>query len=137
MPHDRVRIADARGWLEKAALDLGAGDADLAHDPPICGDAMFHAQQAVEKSLKGFLAWHEIPFRKTHDLRELFAGCGTIESSVGILAARVEGLTPYAWIFRYPGESEEPQPQEARAALALAQEAYEAVLSGLPSEVRP
>jgi hypothetical protein len=30
--------------MEKARLDLGAGDADLSHDPPFCGDAMFHAQ---------------------------------------------------------------------------------------------
>ena len=50
---------------------------------------------------------------------------------------RAEGLTPYAWIFRYPGESEEPSRDEAEQALAIAREAYEAVLSRLPSEARP
>jgi hypothetical protein len=56
MPHDPVRMADTRAWLEKARLDLGAGYADLSHDPPFCGDAMFHPQQAAEKALKGFLS---------------------------------------------------------------------------------
>ena len=56
MPHDPVLLADTRAWMEKARLDLGAGDADLSHDPPYSGDAMFHAQQAAEKALKAFLA---------------------------------------------------------------------------------
>jgi hypothetical protein len=31
--------------------------------------AVFHCQQAAEKALKGFLAWHDVPFRKTHTLK--------------------------------------------------------------------
>jgi hypothetical protein len=46
-------------------------------------------------------------------------------------------LTEYAWKFRYPGEPELPPLDEAEAALALAQEVYEAILSRLPPEVRP
>jgi HEPN domain-containing protein len=32
---------------------------------------LFHCQQAAEKALKGFLAWHDQPFPKTHDLGKL------------------------------------------------------------------
>ncbi len=46
-------------------------------------------------------------------------------------------LTGYAWRFRYPGEPEEPPVAEAREALALAREVYEAVISRLPQDVRP
>lgn len=137
MPHDPIRLADTRAWLAKAGQDLGAGRADLVAMPPYCGDAMFHAQQAAEKALKGFLAWHEIPFRKTHDLRELFEACCSVDPSLAPFRDKTEGLTPYAWVFRYPGESEEPTPEEAEETLALAREAYDAILARLPEEARP
>jgi HEPN domain-containing protein len=137
MPLDPVRVEDTRAWLEKARQDLGAGRADLAVSPPYPGDAMFHAQQAAEKVLKGFLAWHEIIFRKTHDLRELFGVCSRIDPSLRELAERAESLTPYAWCFRYPGERDEPTGEEAEEALALAREVYDAILTRFPDEVRP
>ena len=137
MPHDPVRLADTRAWMDKARLDLGAGDADLSPDPPFCGDAMFHAQQAAEKALKAFLAWHENPFRKTHDLRELFGACCGADPSLVSLGERAEGLTPYAWVFRYPGDSEEPTREEAENALGLAREVYAAILTRLPDDARP
>jgi HEPN domain-containing protein len=48
MPHDPELVAETRGWLQRAAHDLGAGAADLAADPAFTGDAVFHAQQAAE-----------------------------------------------------------------------------------------
>jgi HEPN domain-containing protein len=123
--------------MEKARLDLGAGLADLSQEPPFCGDAMFHSQQAVEKALKGFLTWHETPFRKTHDLRELFGACAGADPSLALLGRRAEGLTPYAWAFRYPGESEEPTRDEAESALALAREVVAALVTRLPEDARP
>ena len=39
--------------------------------PPLPREALYHCQQAAEKALKGFLAFHDHPFRRTHDLREL------------------------------------------------------------------
>jgi HEPN domain-containing protein len=71
MPHrDAARIADTRAWFTKAANDLRGAEIDLAADPPLLGDALFHCQQASEKSFKGFLTWHDEPFRKTHSIEE-------------------------------------------------------------------
>ena len=53
------------------------------------------------------------------------------------LGERAEGLTPYAWVFRYPGESEEPDRGEAEHALGLAREVYAAILGRLPEGARP
>lgn len=137
MPHDPVASATPgpgwtrQGWTSERAVP------DLAQDPPFTGDAMFHAQQAAEKALKGSLAWHETPFRKTHDLRELFEACCQVDSSLRGLAGRAEGLTPYAWVFRYPGEVDEPPRDDAEVALALAREVLDAMLARLPEEVRP
>ena len=60
--HDEVaREADA--WLSKARNDLRAARVLLAADPPLPGDAAFHCQQSVEKSLKAFLTLHVIRSR--------------------------------------------------------------------------
>ena len=63
--------------------------------------------------------------------------CTAIDASLEDLARRAARLTEYAWKFRYPGEPEEPPVAEAKEALVLAREVYEAILSRLPQEVRP
>jgi HEPN domain-containing protein len=138
MPPDGVRIEDTRTWLLNAARDLRAGEAALASAEPIPEDAVFHAQQAAEKALKAFLAWHDIPFRKTHDLREVGRQCVTVESTLAPLCERAEILTPFAWQFRYPAEHFQEVPAaDARQALDLAREVFDAVLAHLPEEARP
>jgi len=55
-------------WLRKARNDLLSAKAILASEHGITDVPCFHAQQTVEKSLKGFLTWHNVSFGKTHDL---------------------------------------------------------------------
>jgi len=71
MPFDSFRVADTSAWLAKMNTDLRSAAADMKEEPPIVEDVLFHCQQAAEKALKGFLTWHDRPYRKTHDLREL------------------------------------------------------------------
>jgi HEPN domain-containing protein len=137
MPHDPELVAETRGWLQRAAHDLGAGAADLNVEPPFTGDAVFHAQQAAEKSMKGFLTWHRRIFRKTHNLTELGTMCVGMDATLDSVVARAAELTDYAWKYRYPGEPSEPDREEAESALKLAREVYDAVLERLPGEVRP
>jgi HEPN domain-containing protein len=136
MPHDPVLVADTLRWLQKAEDDLRGAEIDLAAEPPLAGDALFHCQQAVEKLIKGFLTWHDAPFRKTHDLRVLGDQVARLEPTLQPLCARVERLTVYAWIFRYPGDAGEPSDEEATDALSLARERHQAILALLPQEVR-
>jgi HEPN domain-containing protein len=57
--------------LRKADQDIAAFGV-LRNAPGIDAEtALFHAQQAVEKCLKAALAFHEVAYRKTHDLDEL------------------------------------------------------------------
>lgn len=60
-----------RGWLAKADNDLLAGQHLLSAGPYdiVC----FHAQQAIEKLLKGLLAFYDQPPPRTHDLEEVTA----------------------------------------------------------------
>jgi len=50
---------------------------------------------------------------------------------------RAEVLTPFAWVFRYPGEPETPTCEKAGEALSTAREVHEAVLERIPREARP
>lgn len=137
MPHDPARVAECRAWLRRAWADLDAAHVLLDSSRPRVGTAVFHCQQVAEKAWKAFLVWHDVPFRKTHDLRELGEACARIDRSLAELAERAEELTPFAWVFRYPGEPEEPSLEEARTAFDVAQQVYEVVISRLPEEVRP
>lgn len=80
--------------------------------PRLLDDIVFHAQ-AAEKTLKGFLVWHDRPSRKTHDLVELGHACTELDGALEGLLRRVAPLTEYAWRFRYPGDPEEPAADEA------------------------
>ena len=134
MPSDPIRVADTRAWLGKAETDLRAAAHELTAVPPFAADAVFHAQQAAEKTMKGLLTWHDAPFRKSHDLAELGLQCAGLAPLLESLLARASGLTQYAWKFRYPGEPEEPSREEAERAIALAREVYDAIVSLLSQD---
>ena len=136
MPHDPALVAETQAWLEKAAEDLAAAALDLGANPPLCGDAAFHAQQAVEKVLKAFLTWHGREFRKTHNLIELGQYGAEVDRNLEPLLRKAAPLTEYAWRFRYPGDPERPTQQEAEEALGIARQLYEAILMRLPEVVR-
>ena len=135
MPLDRA--TDVRRWFVKARNDLRAGEVDLAAAPPLVEDALFHAQQAAEKSIKGFLAWHGSAFRKTHDLREVSGAAIGLDASLEPLLRRAAPLGPFAGVFRYPTDMGVPSLKEAQEALALAREVYESLRSRLPNETQP
>jgi hypothetical protein len=89
-----------------------------------------------EGALKGFLVWHSQPFRKTHSLEEIGELCLTVDPTLREVIDPLVPLTQYAWEFRYPGDSEEPTPEEADEALALARKALQTILDRLPKDVR-
>jgi HEPN domain-containing protein len=136
MSLDPVRLADTRAWLSRVASDLRAAELDFTAAPPLLSDIAFHCQQAVEKAFKAFLTWHDRPFRKTHDLREVGGQCVDLDPTLSALVDRAAPLTDYAWEFRYPGNESEPTEEEAAEAMALAREVTDAILARLPEEAR-
>lgn len=130
-------LAEVREWVQRAMEDLREAEHDLVASPPLVRGAVFHCQQAAEKALKAFLTMHEEPFRKTHDLDELGTAAAAHDPSLTDVVDRTAELTPYAWRFRYPGTPAVPTMDEAREALTIAREVYEAVLARLPDEAHP
>jgi len=137
MPHDPVLVAEVRAWLAKAAKDLAAASYEMQAIPPFADDVAFHSQQAVEKTLKGFLAWYQNTFRKTHNLIELGEACIRIDPSLEHALRRAAPLTEYAWKFRYPSTPQEATVQEATEALAIARYVFDMVVRLLPPDVEP
>lgn len=93
----------------------------------------FHAQQAAEKYIKGWLVHRQMEFPKTHDifrLRQLVA-----QKEVE-LAGRLESadlLTPYGVEFRYPGDLDSISREQGTEALRLAADVRDAVYTSLRS----
>ena len=56
---DPILVGNTKESLRLAGEDLAYAAHALTARPPFVKDALFHCQQAVEKSLKAFLTWHE------------------------------------------------------------------------------
>jgi HEPN domain-containing protein len=68
-----------KNWLYRAREDI-AVIKDLQESNPdgFTNTICFHAQQAVEKYLKAFLAFNDVDFPRTHDLDYLLLKCQKI-----------------------------------------------------------
>lgn len=135
MDAEPLRRSNTRQWLLLAKEDLNNAHYDLEADPPFLRNALFQSQQAVEKALKGFLMWHDVAFRKVHDLSEIGTQCRDLDPTLAGFIESVEPLSKYAWQFRYPGAPYEPSLEEGQFALASASELLEAILSRLPRKL--
>jgi HEPN domain-containing protein len=110
--------------LAEAAKDLKVAALIVAEEP---SRSVFHSQQAAEKSAKGFLVLHNVPFRKTHDLGELGGQCAALHPGLADLLAEADSLTDYALVFRYPDAPYELDEPEAVEALAVATRVCETI----------
>ena len=117
MTPDELLHNEASKWLDQAARDRNSAQALIEVE---ASRSVFHSQQAVEKALKGFLTFHQIAFRKTHNLTDLGSQCATADPSLEPFLREAAGLTDYAAAFRYPDAPYEPDGAEAAEALAIA-----------------
>jgi HEPN domain-containing protein len=121
--------------LTKAESDL-ADARRCAESPGPYDTACFHCQQACEKYLKGFLAFHNHPFPFTHDLERLTRLCQAVDASLDLTREDVVALTDYAVKLRYDNEFW-PSQSEAAEALVIAEEVRGAIKGRLPPRVLP
>ena len=105
----------ARQWWARAQEDMKVARRVV----DVASACSFHAQQAVEKAIKGLLVSQQVEFTTTHNIQVLLelleATAFAPETSV---TEDLETLTRYAVTTRYPPDA--PSPEEATVALALA-----------------
>lgn len=91
----------AKEWLDKSAEDIKAAEILLSEDGPTTS-VCFHAQQAAEKSLKGYLTFIRKNVAKIHDLVRLVNEISEIDKNFQALLDSAAKLNPYYIESRYP-----------------------------------
>jgi len=89
-------------WLKSAEPDLAIIRL-IIHDETLTHQAAFHAQQAIEKSLKAIIEEYELSFIKTHSVRTLL---GITETRI-LINANPDLVLMLDQLYidaRYPGE---------------------------------
>jgi HEPN domain-containing protein len=132
---DEAKAHEIRQWLFKARHDLRSAKRLFTDEPPILDTAAYHCQQSAEKALKAFLVLHEIQFSKIHLLLPLIEQCVDVDPAFAQLREAAEALTPFATVFRYPGDVLEPEPSDVEEGMALAEMVVEFVKARLPEEM--
>ncbi|MFH1023522.1 MAG: HEPN domain-containing protein [Planctomycetota bacterium] len=94
--HELVRLLLHKAAQDEAAMVRLLSDPDLENE--ILG---FHAQQAVEKSLKAGLAHLGIDYPKVHSLETLLELLNAQGHPLPPDLSDVSQLTPFATVFRY------------------------------------
>ena len=108
-----------REWVAKAQADYATARRELqATEEPNYDAVCFHAQQSVEKLMKGLLIHFGIVPPRTHDLAELNRLLTRARAGWSWPAEELRFLTRASLDFRYPGESADRA--EAAGALDIA-----------------
>jgi HEPN domain-containing protein len=113
MTPEESRHDEAVRWRPQARKDLNAARLLASAEP---SRSIFHSQQAA----KAFLTFHDVTFRKTHDVNELGGQRTVLNPFLAPLFKDASDLTDYAVVFRYLDAPREPDESEAMAALETA-----------------
>jgi HEPN domain-containing protein len=107
-----ARSLDDQTLVRKVGSDIEIADAIVG----------FHAQQAVEKSIKAVLTAHGVAFIKSHALSYLIGLVEEHDIKAPEALSEADVLSPWAVEFRYEGE--QPPALDRSASLALAQQVH-------------
>ena len=117
-------------WLNKAAEDFKVMRREFRNvDESAYNAVCFHAQQCVEKLLKGFLQEQDIYFPKTHNLRDLLLLTLPVRSEWIQLIDPATPLNRYAIDSRYPDD--EAYREDAEEAVATCEKLRQIILDAL------
>src|SRR3989344_3282752 len=116
-------------WFKRGDDDLEVVKLILEKETGPFNPACFHTQQAAEKYLKGFLAYHDLHVRKIHDVETLLEDCRNVDSTFAQLRDDAAFLNRFYVKSRYPDDFVELHHDDARKAFEAALRVKEFVLS--------
>jgi len=129
---NREKLKYIRNWLFRANEDILVIDSLVKagienYTSTIC----FHAQQAVEKYLKAFLAFHDVDFPKTHDVDYLLSECQKIDTQH--FRIELQSLNEFGVSVRYPDDFYIPGVKETSEYVEIAKKVKSTVETLLKS----
>lgn len=128
-------LENARKWFRKAESDLANARRTTAGEEGPYDTACFHAQQAAEKYLKGFLIAHGEEIPHTHSLEELAHRADDV-TPLGLGLAKLAELSYYAVEVRYDLDMW-PERETAEKEIETAERVKAAVLKHIPEKAHP
>ena len=131
------RASRPESWFEKAEHDLVMIRKALIGEGVPWDMVTFHAQQAAEKYLKGFLRFHDTRPPKIHDLSRLLDLCLAHDESLASLRAGCIELTDAGYQSRYPDTPDAPGEDVATHAIGIARNISSAIRERLPKSSAP
>lgn len=132
MPSERFSPDDPREWLNRARSNLARAQAKITG--VYLEDLCFDAQQAAEKAIKALLIKRGVTFPYVHDLARLVTLLEQAGQEIPEFVRRVEALTRYAVVTRYPGLAEPVTEAHFQEAVAVAKAVLEWVEDQLGSD---
>ena len=132
MPSERFSPDDPREWLNRARSNLARAQAKITG--VYLEDLCFDAQQAAEKAIKALLIKRGVTFPYVHDLARLVNLLEQAGQEIPEFVQRVEALTRYAVVTRYPGLAEPVTEAHYQEAVAVAKAVLEWVEDQLGSD---
>lgn len=117
-----------RNWIDKAKKDLLTAEHESTFEDGVIENICFHSQQAVEKFIKAYLIYLDIPFTKTHEIGELITKCEEKDPQIKEFKDEADLLTDYAVEVRYPDGWFEPSLDDSQQAIELAKKIKNYVL---------
>ena len=121
-------------WLRHAESDLLLARLAADDEGVLTAQICFHAQQTVEKALKGLLAHKGLRFPPVHDIEQLLTLVREAPIELPAWSEALLDLTPYAVETRYPGYWDEISPADRDRALDLAGMTLEWVMQMIEQE---
>lgn len=125
-------LVAAREWFRTGDSDLRSARVLLDLSPPESSTAAFHCQQAAEKYIKGFLAFHGEDPPRIHDLTVLLELAEEYDASLGDYEDDARILVPFAVAGRYPCTGTSPRSSETEQALEATETLREALVARIP-----
>jgi HEPN domain-containing protein len=123
-----------RQWFKLSLNDLKTARALEPMGRDHRAAAAFFSQQSVEKAIKGYLAFHQTRFPKTHKIKELLAILKTVDAPLAQRLKKTEKLSKYAVGLRYPDAQDGTLTKaKVTTAVKLADETYNLISAGIES----
>ena len=118
-----------KDWIGFANTDLVGAKALFDMGENFFSLAVFHAQQAAEKSMKAFLVFQSVRVPKTHDIGDLLVLIELKDKDLFQLLNPCIELTDYAVAYRCPDAQKKPlEKKDVMLAIQQAELAHSEIL---------